>query len=459
MITLYICRGELTLELIKKYIDLFKGEHLPRLKKLERYYEGNNDAILNRTFEDSSKPNNKLTHPYAAYITDTLAAYMVGKQVSYSAKDTVLNDEIDKIMNYNDSADNDLQLAENQSIYGVCYELMYMDEDAMIRFKALDPKECIAIYDGTVENNLKYFIRYIEEQDPLSYETNVFAWVYDANGCSEYRGDSIGGLHLVATEENNFGQIQINEYINNNSLKGDFEKVMSLIDAYDLMCSDTLNELDYFSDAYLLFENCEIDTSTIQDMKNNRIIQAQTGESGQAAQVSWLTKNSNDVQCENTKKRTVDEIHKLSKVPNLDPSAFTSHTTASHVFYSLLATEDLVSKKEKKFKKGLQQRLEKIVHVISLTDITSPGYDYRDINIVFTRNIPQDWSQLADPISKLRDLVSDETLLAKLGITNPIEELSKRDADREKQNAALMMDDTSFGEEEGVEDGESVLLD
>lgn len=436
---MFTCRGELTLELIKKYIELFKAQELPRLKKLERYYKTKNDRIVNRTFEDESKPNNKLAHAYAAYITDTLSAYMVGKPVAYSTQDTTLNAEIDKIMNYNDSADNDLSIAESQSIYGRAYELMYVDEDGHTRFKGLNTLESIPIYDGTVENNLKYFIRYCEEQNPVTLVTTITAWVYDNKGCSEYGGSSVGDLTLINTVENVFGYIQINEYINNNFYEGDFEKVISLIDAYDLMCSDTLNELDYFSDAYLLFANCEIDTdsNSIQDMKNNRIIQAQSGENGQAATVQWLTKNANDVQCENTKKRTVDEIHKLSKVPNLDPSAFVSHTTASHVFYSLLSTEDLVSKKEKKFKKGLQQRLEKIVYLLNVKGIDT-NYDYRDIAITFNRNIPQGLESIADPISKLRDLISDETLISLIpGITNPLEELKKRDAQREKQNQKL----------------------
>ncbi|QEH68211.1 phage portal protein [Cellulosilyticum sp. WCF-2] len=434
---MFTCRGKLTLDLIKKYIELFKAQELPRLKKLERYYKAKNDTIVNRTFEDISKPNNKLAHAYAAYITDTLSAYMVGKPVSYSAQDDTLNTEIADIMNYNDSADNDLSIAESQSIYGRAYELMYVDEDGHTRFKCLNTLESIAVYDGTVENNLKYFIRYCEEQDPVTLVTTVTAWVYDDVGCSEYRGSSVGDLTLIDTVENVFGYIQINEYINNNFLEGDFEKVISLIDAYDLMCSDTLNELDYFSDAYLLFANCEIDTDSVQDMKNNRIIQATSGDSGQAAVVQWLTKNADDVQCENTKKRTVDEIHKLSKVPNLDPSAFVSHTTASHVFYSLLATEDLVSKKEKKFKKGLQQRLEKIVHLLNVKGIDT-NYDYRDIEITFNRNIPQGLESIADPISKLRDLISDETLISLIpGITNPIEELKKRDAQREKERELM----------------------
>lgn len=431
---MFVLRGNLTLELVKKYIELFKAMERPRLEKLKRYYKCDNDKIKNRTFEDESKPNNKLAHAYAAYITDTLSAYMVGKAVTYNCSNNVLNSEINDIMNYNDSADNDLELAEQQSIYGCAYELMYVDEDSEIRFKALNTLECIPIYDGSVERKLKYFIRYTEEQNPTTFETTVTAYVYDDCGMSKYTGNSVGELskEKVDLEDNIFGYIQINEYRNNNFDEGDFEKVISLIDAYDCMCSDTLNELDYFSDAYLLFANCEIDTDSILDMKNNRVIQAQSGDNGQAATVQWLTKNANDAEIENTKKRTVDEIHKLSKVPNLDPSSFVSHTTASHVFYSLLSTEDLVSKKEKKFKKGLQQRLEKIVHVLNIKNVNGT-YDYKDVEITFNRNIPQGLEAIADPVSKLRDLLSDETLLSFVpGVTNPKEEIAKRDEQRMK---------------------------
>lgn len=62
------------------------------------------------------------------------------------------------------------------------------------------------------------------------------------------------------------------------------------------------------------------------------------------------------------------------------------------------------------------------------------NYDYRDIEITFNRNIPQGLESIADPISKLRDLISDETLISLIpGITNPLEELKKRDAQRERE--------------------------
>ena len=40
-------------------------------------------------------------------------------------------------------------------------------------------------------------------------------------------------------------------YKNNEEEQGDFEQVISLIDAYDKMESDSLNDFEYFVDAYL----------------------------------------------------------------------------------------------------------------------------------------------------------------------------------------------------------------
>jgi len=77
------------------------------------------------------------------------------------------------ILEYNDEADENTELAKNASIYGIAYELLYMEQEdegmgrPMLRFCALDPKECIPIYDETIEHNLTAFIRYYTVNDIL----------------------------------------------------------------------------------------------------------------------------------------------------------------------------------------------------------------------------------------------------------------------------------------------------
>ena len=75
----------LTIEEIEKYIEVFSTHYLPKLQKLDRYYRGENDAIMNRTFKDASKPNFKIVSPYASYITDNFTSYFVGKPITINS--------------------------------------------------------------------------------------------------------------------------------------------------------------------------------------------------------------------------------------------------------------------------------------------------------------------------------------------------------------------------------------
>ena len=69
----------MTLEQVKKYIEDFKTRYLPQLQKNKRYYECRNDVITNRTFTDSTKPNNKISTPWAEYIVTLISGYFAGK--------------------------------------------------------------------------------------------------------------------------------------------------------------------------------------------------------------------------------------------------------------------------------------------------------------------------------------------------------------------------------------------
>ena len=79
-------KDELTPALIKRIIYQFRQCELPRLIKLKDYYL-NKTAILKRVQVDDTKPNNKVVHPYAQYITDTLTGYFMGEPVAYSSSE------------------------------------------------------------------------------------------------------------------------------------------------------------------------------------------------------------------------------------------------------------------------------------------------------------------------------------------------------------------------------------
>ena len=373
---------------------------------------------------DPSKPNNKIANAYASYITDTLVGYFIGEPVTYTANDNVLIQDLNMILEYNDEADENAELAKNASIYGVAYEMLYLsEEDKMIRFKSLNPKEVIPIFDKTVEQNLLAVMRYYEDYDYVEDNTYTIVEVIDSKMVRRYKLDT--GLSLLEEYPHYFSMVPVAIFKNNEDETGDFEQVISLIDAYDKMESDSLNDFEYFVDAYLALYGFTADAEDIAQMKENRVLLMDEGTSAE-----WLIKQTSDAYVENMKNRLDKDIHKFAKCPNMSDEEFASNASGIAIKFKLLGTENLVSIKERKFKRGLQQRLELMSMINS---VLREGFDWRAIDIVFTRNIPSNDTDIANMVNTLKDIVSEETLLAQIPFVEDVQtELKKLKKEREE---------------------------
>lgn len=214
-------------------------------------------------------------------------------------------------------------------------------------------------------------------------------------------------------------------YKNNEEEQGDFEQVISLIDAYDKMESDSLNDFEYFVDAYLALYGFTAEPEDIQQMKENRVLLMDEGTSAE-----WLIKSTSDTHIENIKNRIDADIHKFAKCPNMADKEFASNASGVAIKYKLLGTENKVSIKERKFKRGLQQRLELLANI---NGILRDGFDWRAIDIIFTRNIPANDSDIANVVNTLSDIVSKETLLAQIPFVDDVQaELDRLDKEKEE---------------------------
>lgn len=414
---------ELTEKVIKRVIETHRSSVLPRLQNLENYYNANN-AIKNRVMLDPAKPNNKIANAYASYITDTLVGYFIGEPITYTSNDEVLLQDLTMIMEYNDEADENAELAKNASIYGVAYEMLYLsEEDKMIRFKSLNPKEVIPIFDKTIEQNLLAVMRYYDDYDYVEDNTFTIVEIIDAKFVRRYKLDT--SLSLLEEYQHYFSMVPVAIFKNNEDETGDFEQVISLIDAYDKMESDSLNDFEYFVDAYLALYGFTADSEDVKKMKENRVLLMDEGTSAE-----WLIKQTSDAYVENMKNRLDKDIHKFAKCPNMSDQEFASNASGIAIKFKLLGTENLVSIKERKFKRGLQQRLELMSMINS---VLREGFDWRAIDIVFTRNIPSNDTDIANMVNTLKDIVSEETLLAQIPFVDDVQaELEKVKKEREE---------------------------
>ena len=414
-----VSNDELTLEKIIDILQTFRTSEQPRLEKLERYYLGKHN-ILMRQMADDTQPNNKVVINYPSLICDSYASYLVGTPIVY-------NEQLASVLNYNDVADEDLEIATDANIFGFAIEQLYLDEDGQIRFTRVSPKETILICDNSIQHNMRAGIKFFPIDD-YTFAVEV----YDKEKVSIYTASTgLSELHLTEERPHYFKDVPFVEYINNEYRQSSFEQVMGLIDGLEKLASDEVNTFEQFCDCYMILKNVVAEAEDIQQMKQNRVLLLDSD-----SDASYLTKQVNIEQITSLKNEFVKNIHKISCVPDMSDENFANNASGVAIRYKILAFENQTAKKERKFKKGLQRRLELINNILSIT-----GKAYLDTQIIFTRNLPVNELEIAQEVNMLRGLVSNKTLLAQLPFVDDIETELEQIQEETEQTASLY----SFG--------------
>lgn len=446
----------ITTDVIDYVINKHKKEKL-RIQKLRRYYK--NDCDINkRVQKDKNKPNNKLSHAYGTYITNTAVGYFLGKPISYKSDN---NENLlaitSEIFRYNDEVDHNTTLAKEASICGYGIELQYIDEEGNIRIKCVNGEEMAIVYDNTLEENINFAIRYFDEdyiEDDGKVDTITYIEVYTKdyimncikkNGiivpsvCFNENGKTIENSHI---QEHFFGDVPCTVYLNNDEGMGDFERCVQLIDAYNLTQSDSANDFEYFTNCMLIVSGYVLDEKDAQSITDVRTLNFADGE----GKAEYLIKNIQDTALENYKNRLDNDIHKLSGIPNMSDENFSNNASGISLQFKLMALENLTGVKEAKFKKGLMRRIELICNAIRVAEGSS--HDFTDIIPVFTRTRPINLLEEAQRLQILTGIYSEETVLSLSSeIDNPTEEM-----ERKKRESESLYEDNY--ENLGVDNGE-----
>lgn len=417
----------LTLADIKTVVSAHYNDQQHKLK-LKRYYEGKHN-ILRKEGRKNNAANNTLVNNYCAYISNLSAAFFLGQPVAYKS---IREDEKEvqtllEIFKYNDESAHNLNLAEESSITGEAYEILYVDEDANIRFVNVPSEEVILICDSSLEENVVCAIRHFKIYNLNLTTYDEFIDVYDDKKISHYSYNN-GTMRLIDEQEHYFNDVPVVEYPNNHQHRGDFEDVLTLVDAYNLAQSLTLDDMADFTDAFLLLKGMGgTNKEDVQELRKDKVIVLDEGGAAE-----WLIKNINDVYIENFKTRVQKDIHKFSQIPDLSDDNFASNASGVAIKYKLIGLEQIRSRKEREFKKSLQRRIELIANILKLKN--QAQIDFRDIEIVFTANIPANVAEQAQVVSQLDGVVSQKTLLSLLPfVADPLAEIDELQKERDDE--------------------------
>lgn len=425
---------ELTTGLLEKMINHFNISVQPKLQKNKKYYDGI-QAILNKSYNDPSKPCNKTVINYTKSIADAYAGYLASPGcISYSSKEDI--DDVMDILRYNDYQAQDASYLLDALIYGVSNELMYMDRDSKTRFRLIDPTMSFGIFDDSLTADLLYFVR-MYKKDAWSDDSTYCVDVYDDYFIKHYTMTGTNGtLKPNGLEPHFFGQCPANIFYMPDE-KSIFDCITSIQDSINELLSAEIDDYAAFTDAYLVLEGVDAEPEDVAAMKRNRVMLIPTG-----AKASYLTKNANDTQIENILKRLHDSAYRIAQCPDFSSETFVGGVSSGvAIKYRLTGMETRAGKIEAEMKKALQRRIEIICGMAALKLGEAV---FRDIQISFKRNIPEDMAATINMVNSLKGTVSDKTLLGQLDFVSDVNE--ELEALQEQRAASMSL--YNFGNED-----------
>ena len=434
----------LTTELLSQMIMKFYSTVVPKLQTYKDYYDGN-QPILQKYYDDPTKPCNKIVTNYCQDITDAYCGYIASPgYISYNSEQDI--SDIMEILNYNDYQEEDSSFLLDALKVGVAAELMYIDNNAEVRFRTIDPLSCFGVYDNTLSGDLRYFVR-IYQANEWDNSINYCVDVYDDKNITHYNmAGKNGQLTLLSQSRHYFSQVPANIFYLPDE-KSVFDAIMGLQDAANIILSDEVDDYSAFCDAYFALIGIDPTDENIEQialMKQNRTLVLPEG-----AAATWLTKNATDTQVENILKRIHDNIYRIAKCPDFSSETFVGGVSSGiAIRYRLTGMETKAAMIAAAMKKALQRRIEIICGVESL----KLGEEvFRDIDISFTRNIPEDNTSIVNLVNALKGTVSDATLLAQIPFVKDVQAELAAISAQKKENMSLYLGGSLTQEDEDNE--------
>ena len=407
-----------------------------RYGRLERYYRGDHDIFHRPAGGDEVRVGVN----YAKYVVDIALGYYLGQDVKYDANPRAWHEpgqrrlDLTPLLSCYDAqhiARIDREIGRTMGVTGECMELCYASDEAdpKPRSAMIHPGNGILVCDSSVEHH-KLFALLWERRETPSGERYYAVTCCTPYTVREYRGGDLDtALFHPAGEARAhfFGSVPVIAYENNPQRQGDFEQIISLIDAYDELMSSRLTDKRKFVDALLVFYGMTLAPGEEERLVRERFIDGAPLD----ARAEYIQKTF-----EVLADALVEEMHKQTLTVDLSDERFSGNSSGQALKLKLLAMDQMARNKMGQMEQGLKERIGLYSHWLQVKgemDALSP----EDVDVVFTVNLPVNEAEQVELVTRLQGIVDEQTLLGQLWfVKDPAEAVRNLRAQRE-ETAAL----------------------
>jgi len=437
-------------------IDVLINAHNSLLgfyEAMERFYSGEFD-IFRKKPKPVGKPDHRIGVNLSRYIVDTSSSYFNGKPARFSSNSKDGNDGVKLINQFrHDNLEDDLdaEISKYTAIYGNCYKYIYMsdDDEPVPQVAVVKPTDCFIVYSDDVKREPLLAVIY-NHIDDNSITADIFT--AGSNTKKIYKSSKNNGKTTTSTLtdpenpekiDNAFKPLPLIEFMENSERQGRIEVVATLINAYNEVLSDKVNDVSYFADAYLKLIGIDLKDSEVKsNMRDKRVLWSAVGSStDNQIDIGFLTKPEADATQENTLGRIEKLIYKTAMVFNSDDSSFSGNVTGEALKLKLRDMNGLATSKASKFKASYLNEYKALY----------PDKDYwKSLEYTPTFDEPHNLESEAKVMQLVHGIVSPRTELGLFSpITNIEQELKQikevRDDENKELNKSYPLSDNNAG--------------
>lgn len=348
------------------------------------YYCGKQNILL-RKKEVRPEINNKIVENHAAEIVNFKTGFTFGEPVQYvyrgkdveNESENVGDDEgiayLNRLMDEEDKASKDRELAEWFYICGIAFRMTLLEQNRL-HIYVCDPRNTFVVYSNDYKKEPVLACTYSEGQDGkklYSVWSKKHYWV-------------IENLNRIADSREFATGIPIVEYRLTPTRQGCFETVLPLIDALNNMSSNRMDGVEQLIQSFIWFNNCEVDDEQFTALREKGGICTKSSNN-MPANIQLLQTTLDQQQSQTFVDYIYERMLTIAAVPDRKASAGGNTGQALVIGQGWTMAESAAKSMEHEFKAAEKRFLSYALRALQ-SDTALKSLSLGDIEIKFTRN-------------------------------------------------------------------------
>jgi len=412
-----ISSGQLRILLEKFIVDIAAG-----------YLSGNTQYDVDATDEVQARVAKKVFGKEAVSADDALELRYIVDTITRNNSDVI---ELTNLFN-------------NMLLYGSCYERVIDDKDEGYQYYYLDALNTVAVWTDDVKPRLMAVVQaYTDQTSPNATKRFLYRVylpkkieVYSRETKSKETSEEILKRDVNRCKTHEWPEVPVIVYESQFSI---LDKCESVIKAYEILLNNVKDTYKYNAEdckmkiaGYrpqnpITIPNPEYDPNDPKKkdkpkmilnpdriLEDNAVLAGKTFYVQEGGDADWLVKPVQAQDVTTMLKFYIDTIFQLAGIPNTTDLAFnSSDLNASAIDRKFYIMNIVTSNLREGMEKLIRQRFKMFLDRINIK--TKSKYDVNNIRITINTNLPSMTDETIDQMLRLDGILSEETILEKLG--------------------------------------------